>query len=242
MHFTKTTLALGLLGALYLNQASAHGLWTEERRGNIEVVYGHGAEDSTFKAEKISGAWAYDASGKMIPVTVQRLADHARLQPLSRPAVMSVALNNGMWSQSADKRWVNEGRTSVPGAVTALQTFKYSLAIYEPGVKLPPLKRLRLVIVPQADPMSVGPGKPLPVIVLLDGKPLAGIKLIGDYRGQPDEVNATTDAQGRANVVVRNEGLNIIAAETVVKVSGNPDIDEQGLFTSLTFLGEAHHE
>lgn len=242
MHFTKTTLALGLLGALYLNQASAHGLWTEERRGNIEVVYGHGAEDSTFKAEKISGAWAYDASGKMIPVTVQRLADHARLQPLSRPAVMSVALNNGMWSQTADKKWVNKGRTQVPGAVTALQTFKYSLAIYEPGVKLPPLKRLRLVIVPQADPMSVGPGKPLPVVVLLDGKPLGGIKLIGDYRGQPDEVSATTDAQGRANVVVRNEGLNIIAAETVVKVSGNPDIDEQGLFTSLTFLGEAHHE
>lgn len=240
MHFTKTILALSLLGAIH--QASAHGLWTEERRGNIEVVYGHGAEDSKFKAEKVSGAWAYDAGGKMIPVTVERLADHARLVPLSHPAVMSVALNNGMWSQTADKKWTNEGRTKVPGAVTALQTFKYSLAIYEPGVKLPNLKGLKLVIVPQADPLSVGPGKPLPVKVLLDGKPLAGIKLIGDYRSQPDVVSATTDAQGLATVVVRNEGLNIIAAETVVKVSGNPDIDEQGLFTSLTFLGEAHHE
>lgn len=240
MHFTKTILALSLLGAIH--QASAHGLWTEERRGNIEVVYGHGAEDSKFNAEKVSGAWAYDAGGKMIPVTVERLADHARLVPLSHPAVMSVALNNGMWSQTADKKWTNEGRTKVPGAVTALQTFKYSLAIYEPGVKLSNLKGLKLVIVPQADPLSVGPGKPLPVKVLLDGKPLAGIKLIGDYRSQPDVVSATTDAQGLATVVVRNEGLNIIAAETVVKVSGNPDIDEQGLFTSLTFLGEAHHE
>lgn len=242
MYFTKTIVALSLLGALSTQQASAHGLWTEERRGNIEVVYGHGAEDSQFKAEKVSGAWAYDSNGKMIPVTVERLADHARLQPVSRPAVMSVALNNGMWSQTADKKWVNEGRTKVPGAVTALQTFKYSLAIYEPGVKLPTLKGLKLVIVPLTDPLSVGPGKALPVQVLLDGKPLAGIKLIGDYRSQPDVVSATTDAQGRANVVVRNEGLNIIAAETVVKVSGNPDIDEQGLFTSLTFVGEAHHE
>ncbi|MCQ2997521.1 DUF4198 domain-containing protein [Pseudomonas quasicaspiana] len=242
MHFPKTIMALSLLGAFSMQQANAHGLWTEERRGNIEVVYGHGAEDSKFKAEKVSGAWAYDMNGKMIPVTVERLADHARLQPLSKPAVMSVALNNGMWSQNADKKWTNEGRTKVPGAVTALQTFKYSLAIYEPGVKLPTLKGLKLVIVPLADPLSVGPGKALPVQVLLDGKPLAGIKLIGDYRSQPDEVSATTDAQGRASVVVRNEGLNVIAAETVVKVSGNPDIDEQGLFTSLTFVGEAHHD
>lgn len=242
MHITKTILALGLLGGFTLNQASAHGLWTEERRGNIEVVYGHGAEDNAFKAEKVSGAWAYDARGKMIPVTVERLADHARLKPLSTPALMAVALNNGMWSQTANKKWVNQGRSKVPGTVTALQTFKYSLAIYQPGVKLPPLPRLRLVIVPQADPLSVGPGKALPVKVLLDGKPAAGIKLMGDYRNQPDEVSAETDAEGRASVLVRNQGLNVIAAETVIKISGNPDIDEEGLFTSLTFVGEAHHD
>jgi len=242
MPYTKTILTLSLFGALSLSQAQAHGLWTEERRGNLEVVYGHGAEDSAFKAQKVSGAWAYDMSGKMIPVTVERLADHARLQPLSHPAMMAVALNNGMWSQTADKKWVNKGRTEVPGAVTALQTFKYSLAIYQPGTKLPSLERLKLVIIPQVDPLKVGPGKALPVQVLLNGKPAAGIKLIGDYRSQPDVVSATTDAEGKASVVVRNEGLNIIAAETVVPVKDNTDIDEQGLFTSLTFLGEAHHE
>lgn len=242
MHYPKTILALSLLGTLAAHQTQAHGLWTEERRGNIEVVYGHGAEDSAFKAQKVSGAWAYDGAGKMIPVTVVRLADHARLKPLSHPAAMAVALNNGMWSQTADKKWVNEGRTKVPGAVTALQTFKYSLAIYEPGTKLPSLNRLKFAIIPQVDPMDVGPGQPLPVKVLLNGKPVAGIKLIGDYRSQPDVVSAETDAEGRASVIVRNEGLNIIAAETVVPVNDNADIDEQGLFTSLTFLGQAHHE
>ena len=242
MPYAKTILTLSLFGALSLSQAQAHGLWTEERRGNIEVVYGHGAEDSAFKAQKVSGAWAYDLNGKMIPVTVERLVDHARLQPLSRPAIVAVALDNGMWSQTADKKWVNQGRSKVPGAVSALQTFKYSLAIYEPGAKLPALERLKLVIVPQVDPLRVGPGQPLPVKVLLNGKPVAGIKLIGDYRSQPDVVSAETDAEGRASVLVRNEGLNIIAAQTVVPVKDNADIDEQGLFTSLTFLGEAHHE
>lgn len=233
---------LVLIAALFVGQVSAHGLWTEQRRGNIEVIYGHGAEDNAFKARKISGAWAYDASGKMIPVTVERLADHARLKPLKTPAVMAVALNNGMWSQTADKKWINEGRSKVPDAIEATQTFKYSLAIYQPGAKLPKLDQIKLLIVPEVDPLTVGPGNSLPVRVLLDGKPVAGVKLIGDYRSAPNTLSTETDKDGRAQVLVRNEGLNVIAAQVEVPVKDSPDVNSRGLFTSLTFLGEPHHE
>ncbi|MBC3206360.1 DUF4198 domain-containing protein [Pseudomonas sp. SWRI111] len=239
MHYGKT---LMILAALFAGHASAHGLWTEQRRGNTEVVYGHGAEDNAFKAQKISGAWAYDAGGKMIPVSVERLADHARLKPLKPPAVMAVALNNGMWSQTADKKWVNEGRSKVPGATEATQTFKYSLAIYQPGAKLPKLDQIKLLILPEVDPLTVGPGKSLPVRVLLDGKPAAGVKLIGDYRSAPNTLSTETDKDGRAQVLVRNEGLNVIAAQVEVPVKDNVDVDSRGLFSSLTFLGEPHHE
>ncbi|MHC8348874.1 DUF4198 domain-containing protein [Pseudomonas sp. RT4P38] len=233
---------LALLGLLFATQVSAHGLWTEQRRGNIEVIYGHGAEDNAFKAQKISGAWAYDVSGKMIPVTVQRLADHARLQPLKPPAVMAVALDNGMWSQTADKKWINEGRSKVPGAIESTQTFKYSLAIYQPGAKLPKLDQMKLLILPEIDPLTVGPGKSLPVRVLLDGKPAAGVKLIGDYRSAPNTLSTETDKDGRAQVVVRNEGLNVISAQMEIVLKDNPDVATRGVFSSLTFLGEAHHE
>ncbi|MDR9750099.1 DUF4198 domain-containing protein [Pseudomonas sp. SZMC_28357] len=234
--------SLLLLGALLAGQASAHGLWTEQRRGNIEVIYGHGAEDNAFKAQKISGAWAYDLGGHMIPVTVERLADHARLKPLKAPAVMAVALNNGMWSQTADKQWVNQGRSKVPGAIQSTETFKYSLAIYQPGAKLPALEPIKLLILPEVDPLTVGPGNKLPVRVLLDGKPAAGVKLIGDYRSAPNTLSTETDAEGRAQVLVRNEGLNVIAAQMEVALKDNPDVATRGLFTSLTFLGEPHHE
>jgi uncharacterized GH25 family protein len=233
---------LALIGLLFATQVSAHGLWTEQRRGNIEVIYGHGAEDNAFKAQKISGAWAYDASGKMIPVTVERLDDHARLKPLKTPAVLAVALDNGMWSQTADKKWINKGRTQVPGAIESTQTFKYSLAIYEPGAKLPKLDALKLLILPEADPLTVGPGKSLPVRVLLDGKPAAGVKLIGDYRNAPNTLSTETDKDGRAQVLVRNEGLNVISAQVEVPLKDNADVATRGLFTSLTFLGEPHHE
>ncbi|WP_434767721.1 DUF4198 domain-containing protein [Pseudomonas triticicola] len=238
MHYGKSFL---LIAALFAGQVSAHGLWTEERRGHIEVVYGHGAEDNAFKAQKISGAWAYDAGGKMIPVSVERLADHARLKPLKPPAVMAVALNNGMWSQTTDKKWINEGRSKVPGATEATQTFKYSLAIYQPGAKLPKLDQIKLLIVPEVDPLTVGPGNSLPVRVLLDGKPAAGVKLIGDYRSAPNTLSTETDKDGRAQVLVRNEGLNVIAAQVEVPVKDSADVDRRGLFSSLTFLGEAHH-
>lgn len=239
MHYGKSLL---LIAALFTGQVSAHGLWTEERRGNIEVIYGHGAEDNAFKAQKISGAWAYDASGKMIPVSVERLADHARLKPLKPPAVLAVALNNGMWSQTADKKWINEGRSKVPGATEATQTFKYSLAIYQPGAKLPKLDQIKLLILPEVDPLTVGPGKSLPVRVLLDGKPAAGVKLYGDYRSAPNTLSTETDKDGRAQVLVRNEGLNVIAAQVEVPVRDSADVNSRGLFSSLTFLGEPHHE
>ncbi|MEE4692560.1 DUF4198 domain-containing protein [Pseudomonas alliivorans] len=239
---SKPLVALSLLIALFAAQVSAHGLWTEQRRGNIEVVYGHGAEDNAFKAQKVSGAWAYDRQGRMIPVTVQRLDDHARLVPIKPPAILSVALDNGMWTRNAEKKWINEGRSKVPNGTDSIHTFKYSVAIYEEGAKLPTFEKLNFVIVPQADPLKVGVGKPLPVKVLVDGKPAAGIKLIGDYRSAPDVVSAETDAQGMATVVVRNEGLNIIAAEVTLPVKDNADIAERGLFTSLSFVGEAHHD
>ncbi|MGR3888370.1 DUF4198 domain-containing protein [Pseudomonas sp. 1152_12] len=234
--------SLAVIGLLFASHVSAHGLWTEQRRGNIEVIYGHGAEDNAFKAQKISGAWAYDAGGKMIPVTVERLADHARLKPLKSPAVLAVALDNGMWSQTPDKKWINQGRSQVPGAIESTQTFKYSLAIYQPGAKLPKLDQVKLLILPEVDPLTVGPGRSLPVRVLLDGKPAAGIKLVGDYRNAPNTLSTETDKDGRAQVLVRNEGLNVIAAQVELPLKDNADVATRGLFTSLTFLGEPHHE
>ncbi|ERI53863.1 nickel ABC transporter substrate-binding protein [Pseudomonas sp. EGD-AK9] len=231
-----------LAGLFASGNVLAHGLWTEQRRGNIEVVYGHGAEDNVFKAEKISGAWAYDAAGKMIPVSVERLSDHARLQPLKPPAVLGVALDNGAWSKTPDGQWINQGRSQVADSTQSLHTYKYSLAIYAEGAQLPALDQLRMVIVPETDPLKVGPGKSLPVRVLVDGKPLAGVELVGDYRGAPHQVSAMTDAEGRAQVPVRNQGLNIISAEVSLPVANDADIETRGLFASLTFLGQAHHE
>ena len=98
------------------------------------------------------------------------------------------------------------------------------------------------MILPEVDPLTVGPGQSLPVRVLLDGKPAAGVKLVGDYRSAPNTVSTETDAEGRAKVLVRNEGLNVIAAQMEIALKDNKDVASRGVFTSLTFLGEPHHD
>ncbi len=229
--------AAALLGA---QGASAHGIWTEQRYGQFEVVYGHGAEDQAYVAEKIKGAWAYDQRGQMIPVTVERFSDHARLHPAAQPAVLAVALDNGVWSRNAQGESVNKAMADVPGAVSASHSYKYSLAILKAHAQIPDALKLAMVIRPLKDPSEVGVGNPLPVELTIDGEPASGIALLDDYRGMSDASSVVTDARGRANVIVRNAGLNVIAAQAKVAAVNRKDVSERSLFTSLTFVGEAH--
>ncbi|MBD8612274.1 DUF4198 domain-containing protein [Pseudomonas putida] len=229
--------AVALLSA---HGAYAHGIWTEQRYGQLEVVYGHGAEDLAYAADKVKGAWAYEARGQMIPVTVEKLGDHARLHPEKPPAVLAVALDNGVWSKNAQGESVNKAMADVPGAVSASHSYKYSLAILDAHAQVPAALKLAMVIRPLKDPSDVGVGNRLPVEVTIDGKPAAGIALLDDYRGLSDVSSVVTDAQGRASVTVRNAGLNVIAAQAKVPAVDRKDISERSLFTSLTFVGKAH--
>jgi hypothetical protein len=43
-------------------------------------------------------------------------------------------------------------------------------------------------------------------------------------------------------VLVRNEGLNVIAARVEIPPKDNADVASRRVFSSLTFLGEPHHE
>lgn len=237
-------LTIGLItafGMLSASSAYAHGVWTESRYGHLEVVYGHGAEDEAYAPEKVRGVWAYDQGGKMVPVTVERLTDHARLKPLSAPAVVTMALDNGVWSKKKDGSSINAPMNYVPGATSSSHSYKYSLAVLEPHARIPDQLKIAMVIRPLKDPTEVGVGNLLPVLVTIDGKPAANIQLLDDYRGMLDVSSAKTDADGKASIVVRNAGLNIIAAQAKVASSAEPDVSERSLFTSLTFVGTGHH-
>ncbi|MFF7706165.1 DUF4198 domain-containing protein [Pseudomonas sp. NPDC007930] len=235
-------LAVATLPLLIAAQASAHGLWTEQRRGHVEVVFGEGAEDDAFNPAQVKAAQAYGADGKPLTIAIERLDNHARLLPASGAAVVAVELDAGVWTKNAAGEWAEKPKAEVKDAVQAIKGVKYSVAVHDHYQALPAFDQLGLVIVPQADPTRVGTGKPLKVKVLHNGKPMADVKVYGDYRGMPSQASATTDANGVAEITVRNEGLNVVAAYASVPVKGDKAVDELGYFTSLTFVGEEHQE
>lgn len=237
--FRFCTLALALLVS---TSASAHGLWTEQRRGNTEVVFGEGAEDDAYDAASVKAGWAWTAEGKGVPLTVERLADHARLKAATPAALTAVEFDAGVWTQAADGQWANKPRAEVKNPKQSIRATKYSLAIHQPYQQLPALDSWGLVIVPEVDPGTLRPGQALPVRVLAAGKPVAGLAVYADYRGAPGAMSEKTDAEGRVKVTIRNEGLNVLAAESSTPGKAGGPVDTEHYFASLTFVGAPHAE
>jgi len=237
MRIPMFTTALLLSGLMAASTASAHGVWLEKRRDTLEAVLGHGPADDAYNTSTFEGAWGFDKAGNSIAVKVQQLDSHVRLLPQGDAAVIVSAMNLGYYSQRADKSRVNKGRSQVPDAVSSSNSRKYNLAILQSGAKLPKnLSQMRLAIIPLKDPTVLKAGDTLPVRVLLDGKPLAGAKIIEDYRGMDHIASSETDSKGQANVVVRNRGLNVIEVGHSMQVTDDPDADKVGLSGTLSFV------
>ncbi len=229
----------GIFAGLLAGPAAAHGLWVEERRGNLEVIYGHGAEDNAYDPKKINAALAFDRAGKAVPAEVKPLQDHGRVEADNSAAMVVVTLDNGYWTSDAQGAWHNKGRSAVADAKESGRYTKTAVMHLKPGATIPDLKRLDLVIVPLRDPLSVHPGEALPVRVMMDGKPAAGVALIGDYVNDPEHEVATTDEKGEARVTIRNAGLNVIAASASVPTD-DPEADVRGMLATLAFVSSLH--
>jgi len=183
------------------SHAFAHSFWIEARRGHFEGVFGHESSVEGYPSKSLTESWAWDEQGNAIQVDVQRLDDHARLVPREPPAVLVAALDGQFFS-----------RTEGEGV-----NLKYGITVLKPKAKLnlETAKDIRMVLLPEVDPLSVGAGNALPIRVLVDGKPVAGVKLSQDYRGLGTRSGSgdspPTDKDGRTRIVVRNPGWNVIA-------------------------------
>ena len=227
------------LAVAFSSCAAAHGMWIEQRRGILEVIYGHGAEDDAYDAAKLKTASAFDETGKEMPAVIERLSDHGRIDAGEQPAVVVVTLDNGYWTRDAQGNWHNAGKSAVEGAEESGYYTKSAVSVHRSGVELPDLSKLDMVIVPLTDPLAVHPGEYLAVTVLVDGKPAKNIELIGDYVNDPETTVATTDAQGKAKLRVRNAGLNVIAASASLP-NDDPEADVRGMFSTLAFVASTH--
>jgi len=241
MKLFRLVTAMSILAAS-ATAVAAHGVWVAERWGDLGVIYGHGAEDSPYDPSKVTSAKAIDESGAPIELEAKADGDRVWLMGTTEPAVILIDFDNGFWSKASDGNWVNEPKSKVPGATEAGHYVKHNISLIHLHGDIPPLPAQTLQIVPLANPSEMKAGDTLRVRVMFEGKPLAGAKLMADYINDSETASAESDAEGKAEIVIRNNGLNVIAISHELPLTGDPDADTIGYFATLRFLANAEHE
>lgn len=233
-------MALGALG--YVSAANAHGIWIAERWGELGIVYGHGASDDPYDPAKIKSVTALDGTGKSVDVALDARETHALVSAANEPAVILIELDNGFYTQGPDGKWVNQPKSAVEGAKTAGRYLKHAMSIFHLDGDVPSLPAQALQIVPLANPTGLESGQSFKVRVMFEGKPLAGVEITPDYVNQSETTLGRTDEAGEVEVVVRNDGLNVVAVKHEIALENDRDADLVQHFATLSFVAGHDHD
>jgi uncharacterized GH25 family protein len=95
---------------------------------------------------------------------------------------------------------------------------------------------LTLELVAEKDPYTLAAGDELPVLLLLEGKPLAGTLVQAQLHGEPAvKASARTDRAGRARLRLARPGFWLVKAVEMSPAPKGVDAEWQSLWASLTF-------
>lgn len=226
-----TFAAFGLTG----QAATAHGIWIAESHSNLAVIYGHGASDEAYDPAKLTSLRGCDAAGACADIISEPLPTHVEIARPAGMTLLSATFDNGYWSKDAAGEWQNLPKTEVPGATEGGQYLKYTTYVLD-HLTLPVTPAgLTLEIVPMADPMTLSAGDILTVQVLFHGAPAVGAEVIADYVNDGDAAPVLTDADGMAQIVVRNQGQNVLAVSMSETPADLTLADEVGHTATLAF-------
>lgn len=223
----------------------AHGIWFAQRSDEMALIYGEGAEDSSVvkRLDKVKGIAAYDAAGEAVP-TRQIVTDHLVLADMqANPAVLTGILDNGYYTTNKAGEELNKGKSEVPDAVESGHYWKYTVRLMgDLNAPLGALPGQVLQVTPVGAALPRAQGEALPLQVLYDGRPVAGVAVLADFVNDPAAAPQITDANGIVTVKVRNNGLNVIYATHEVAAGAGEDADIVQHAATLAFvLPEASH-
>ena len=203
------------VGATAATFADAHGFWFAQRANQLAMVFGVGADDLDMvkRLPKVTSFKAYDEDGKEVASKLVTAGPIVTVDIDNQPAIVAAVMDYGMWSKTPDGKWHNKGRDEVPDAVISTKNYKYGVHLRRDLDKpVPLLAGQALQIVPVAAKLPEKMGAPLKLKVFLNGKPVAGARVISDFVNDPDAKEVKTGKDGTVTLKVRNQGLNVIHA------------------------------
>ena len=208
--------AATVLGAcLMVPVASAHAAWFAQHGGRLAFIFGLGADDLDMvkRLPLVTSVDGYDASWKAVPTRLEMDGPLAVVNSKSTLAVVTAAMDYGIWSKPPQGDWVKMGRDEIPNATVSEKNYKFAIHIIGAMDKpIPALPHQALEVVPVSATLPTLKGQSIEVRVLLHGKPVAGARVLRDFVNDPDGDAITTGADGTVTIRVRNQGLNVISA------------------------------
>lgn len=212
----------------------------------LTVRYGHPGDYQETAAGKLVSLDAYPPGGERRSYAGRLRPDGITLvtPPLTDATaqgtwVFSTFYDNGFFLRTDEGRTVNTTRAEYPAAKSATHNLKYGKALLPVGQSGPGFDRTvghRLELVPGQDPFGVAPGGTVDVLVLFDGKPLAGASVfVYGERETDTPVTLESNAEGLVQVALDRAGTFIVGTEHGVE-SRHPDLASRDVYAaSLVF-------
>lgn len=217
----------------FSSMTSAHTIWVARVYGEQAISYGHSAADSdAYNPDKIERAYGFKTNGDKVDLNVEKTDNHAFLaNPPEDLGIAVVEFNNGYWSQDKNGEWINKRGDQVDGADGSNKYSKETVAYLNPRIKPTPAG-LKLEIVPEVNPSTLGKGDDLKFQVLFDGKPVEGAQVTSNYFDHDAPV-VTTDKDGFAILPVISSNFNIL--ETGYEVDTDDPYENERYSSTLSF-------
>ena len=227
MKILKLAAISAVLATAFISQASAHAIWIAPRHDNLAIVYGDLSDDG-YDVEMIQSL-----KGNGV-ITRNDQENHVLFTTDEKTTYVSAALVRGYSTKDEVGKRFNLPKNEVENAVKSGYYVKYASSILGNLAEKPKLQGIKLEILPLVDPTLLHKGDELIIQVYYDGKPLEGAKVYRDYVTDHD-TTYKTDADGKATIVIRNHGQNVIATNHNVILENNPKTDKYGYYSTLSF-------
>lgn len=236
---TGLNLSLRVVAAAALfiiaGDAWAHSMWLAPKGDVLEIQYGHENDLDPYKPERVGDVRAFAANGGERKV---QLRGAGNIVAIDAPgaALVSATYDNKVWTKSASKGWVNLPRAEVPDGSQSGLSQKFTKAYLAPMRDFARPLGQPLELVPLTDPAGMKADEKLKIRVLLEGKPLVGVKVAAnmfDYSDKAEKL--VTDAEGVVTITIPPRQMAGVEVEYFAKAPDGSRIDGTWYTSSVTF-------
>lgn len=229
--FSTAVFIIGLTMSAQAHQVIANSVG----KNKFEVKFWAHDKFESYSSEQLLGAKAYDENLNRIKTGIAYNFNDAKKAPEvlteKAPAIVTMFFDANYWVQTDDGYIVGD-KVKTKGIVfDAIKSIKIGKTYFSWNEKFLNPIGLKLEVIALKNPLEVRVGESLPVLVLKDGEPLEG----AGFETAKDDLETVTNKFGIALILIKEKGLNIIAAKSAEPIFTDPKAERLLIQSSISF-------